>query len=249
MRCRGMKWGSCRGKACSRRCGAEPRSCAPGATFCFRSGRFRLPRVGRSCALGASSELSLRTVSPAGDRRRVCSPTPSSGLHPGRKARCSRRAVMEQEFATRDSRCRCRREGAKSGSRCALASHEFETRAALSPAVGIDDRACSTRQARAVGPAAASGKSTRKYPTNSGWFWLRAVGPKPARSGLGTLDRKRPFWSPEAFLGKTKKVSGRGESRESACDGPPAGQRATWIPAFAGMTKLMGVAGSRLSPG
>ena len=48
-------------------------------------------------------------------------------------------------------------------------------------------------QARAVGTGAASGRTHRKRPTNSEMREPRDLGPKPARSGLGTFDLKRPF--------------------------------------------------------
>ena len=54
---------------------------------------------------------------------------PSSRLLPGRKARCSRPALMEQEFSTRITRCRRESEGGKSGSRCAVA--RLRTRACV----------------------------------------------------------------------------------------------------------------------
>ena len=103
----------------------------------------------------------------------------------GRKARCWRRSQLERKFATRCARWRWRLEGgtlARAGRSLA-----FEQQSGVSDADGIDARPLS-RQARAVGLGAASVSNTRKRSTNSGSLALRAVGPKPARSGLGTFD-------------------------------------------------------------
>ena len=151
---------------------------------------------------------------------------PSFGILPGREARCCRHPQLERTVATRSTRWRSELEGRDHASRCARRSlrNSLVRRAAPLPARasnpdGIDARPLS-RQARAVGPGAASVTSPRNRAPNSGCDGLRALGPKRASSGLGALDRQRPFWSPEAFLGRTKKAlwarrQARKYSRES----------------------------------
>ena len=152
--------------------------------------------------IGSRIKLEIKGISPPGDQRGGCSPNLPSGLPKGVK----RAAGDSHSWGERSRReARAGVEGVRVGPWLALrASLVFDRDRAGWVADGSDVRPLS-RQARAVGAGAPPVDASRTRVTNSGCIPLRASGPEPTSSGLGSFGRKRPFLESRGLYGQDQK--------------------------------------------